>query len=818
MSSARRAIVQGVAVAWLAGVVAAALGGAALWPLLALGGAGVAIGALVAGRRREAVGIGALVLVALAALARYEGARPPDAPGTGSVGVFNDGGPVTLRGTVVDEPEESDLAQRFSLRVDAYRDGDAWRPTSGKVLVTTRLFPRYRYGDGLQLTGVLQTPPRFDGFDYREYLARRGVVSLTAFPDVERVGSGGSVLQRALAAVRRPLSDALTRSLPEPESALARGILLGERASIPDDVTDEFNRSGISHLVAISGYNVMLVAGFTAGGLAWLIGRREATVVAMIVVVAYALVVGASPPVLRATLMGEVMLGATLAGRRGSALGAVLLAGAALAAWQPLNVDDISFQLSFAATLGMVLFAEPLGERLRRGLARLPEGLAATLSEQAAVTVAASLAVLPIIGASFGRVSLISLPANLIAVPLFPLVLASAFFAALAGAVSDGLGLLAGQAAYLPLAALVRLGDLASGLPYASVSIDGLGTLGAAALYVPVLLLGGLVRGRTPPSSADAPAPLRLRPALVVALVVGVIAAWVWWDGLAPDEGRLSVSILDVGQGDAILIEAPSGRRVLVDGGPSGARLAQALSRELPPAARRIDVVVLSHGQDDHVTGLVTAVERYEVGAVLAGPLPGKSTAYAAWREAVADRGLPLRVAVVGDWIDLGGGARIEVLAPPARPLRGGADDLNDNSVILRLVYGEVSFLLTGDVAAVGEEALLAAGLDVRATVLKVAHHGSDGSTTPALLAAVQPRLAVVSAGAENTYGHPSPTLELALRLAGVPELRTDANGRVRLLTDGRDLWVATERGAFRGFAGARSGALPTAEEALRSR
>ncbi len=276
-------------------------------------------------------------LALLLGVTRYQAARPPVQPG--GVALLNDGGDVVVHGTIVSEPEESQTSQRFTVAVDAYQaDDGSWLPTTGKVQVTSRLFPRYAYGDEVRLTGVLETPPVFDTFDYRDYLAQRGVVSTSVYPGIAVLSSGhGSAAQRALIDLRGPLGDALKRSLAEPESALARGILLGQRAAIPPDVTDDLNRAGISHLIAISGENVMLVAGFVTAALAWLIGRRQATLAAMLVVVAYSIFVGASPSVLRAMVMALVMLGATLAGRPGRALGAVTLTGAVLVAWRPLD-------------------------------------------------------------------------------------------------------------------------------------------------------------------------------------------------------------------------------------------------------------------------------------------------------------------------------------------------------------------------------------------------------------------------------------------------------------------------------------------------
>ena len=253
------------------------------------------------------------------------------------------------------------------------------------------------------------------------------------------------------------------------------------------------------------------------------------------------------------------------------------------------------------------------------------------------------------------------------------------------------------------------------------------------------------------------------------------------------------MTVLDVGQGDAILIETPAGHRIIVDGGPSGATLGQALGRALPVSVRHFDLVVLTHGQDDHVTGLVSLLDRYEAGAVLMSPLAGTSASYQAWVDALAASSTPVHEAVAGQTIDLGDGVRLEVLGPPPGLIQDSEDDQNNNSIVLRLAYGNVSFLLTGDVEAEGEAALLRQGGVLRSTVLKAAHHGSDGSSTPAFLAAVQPEIAVISAGADNAFGHPSPTTRA--RLAGVRLLRTDLNGRVRFETDGRQLWADIDRG-----------------------
>jgi len=777
--------------AFLTGAAAAALGLGPWWPLPALAGVGISLGSYLGGRRGRALLVATAVLALLAGIERFEEARPPSQ--SGGIALLNGApGPVHLRGEVVSQPQETVGAQRFEFDVGAYFDGEVWVPTHGKLLVTTRFFPRFAYGEVLELEAVLEAPPAVAGFDYAEYLANRGIVSVTAFPRAQRLdGGGGKLPARLLIEAREPLSDALKRSLPEPESALARGILLGQRASIPRSLSDDLNAAGISHLIAISGYNVTLVAGIVVASLAGLLGVRPATAIAIVAVLVYAAFVGGSPSVLRAAAMGVVMLGARLAGRPGSALGAVVFAGAVLAAWQPLIVDEVAFQLSFAATLGIVLLAG----RLRDLIVPIFEGLrlpfAAWLAENVAVTASATAAVLPVTALTFDRVSLVAIPANVLVAPAFLFALAGSFLVALAGAVDAAAGRLLSELAYVPLAYFVAVGRLAADLPFATTS------LGPFSVAAPVIVYGGAaaaLRFLRPAQPDAASAPVRrVSAALAWSCAVILIAAFVWWQALAPSDGRLRVTFLDIGQGDALLIESPSGHRILVDGGPSGPALAAALGRALPPDARRLDLLVLTHPQDDHTTGLVEALQRYDVGAAMEGPSPGGSAAYRAWRAELARRGVPVALAVPGSWLDLGRGVRLEILGPGDPPPEAAADSVNDASIVLRLVYGKVSFLLTGDLGAAGEAALLDTPFELQATVLKLAHHGSGGSTTPAFLDAVRPVVAVASAGAGNSFGHPSPSTRL--RLGGTPLLRTDLNGDVRFGTDGSRLWIRPAHG-----------------------
>ncbi|MBC7225543.1 MAG: MBL fold metallo-hydrolase, partial [Anaerolineae bacterium] len=269
--------------------------------------------------------------------------------------------------------------------------------------------------------------------------------------------------------------------------------------------------------------------------------------------------------------------------------------------------------------------------------------------------------------------------------------------------------------------------------------------------------------------------------------------------GGLPD-GRLHLWFLDVGQGDAILVQSPDGHQMLVDGGPDPQVLQQALGRVLPFWDRTLDLVVLTHPDGDHAGGLVDLPARYQVGQVLESGVPADEPASRRWRTQAEGAGIPVVEARRGMVLDLGGGVVAEVLHPP--PDLGSLAGDNNASIVLRVRHGGLAFLLPGDLEREGEAALLQSHQDLRSAVLKVAHHGSGGGTTEAFLEAVAPELAVVSVGAGNRFGHPSPAVLERLAAQGAVVLRTDLHGTVEILTDGRTLWVRTQRGVARAASG----------------
>lgn len=608
--------------------------------------------------------------------------------------------------------------------------------------------------------------------------------------------------------VRDALAEPLRRLLPEPEGGIVRGIVLGERAAVSADLATAFARSGTSHLLAISGFNMTLVATAVA-----LVARgrvRPAITAGLTVacVIAYSVLVGLAPSVARAAVMAVVASLGLAYGRRPATDNALALAVATMVGIDASAIGDVGFLLSATATGGLLYLGDPLSRRLTLFPGAIREGLATTL--------AATLPTIPIIAAVFGRVSLVSPLSNLVAVPLFPpLMIAGAATAAL-GTISRDLAQVPALLAYA-LAYLLRLAvETSAALPLASLSVpDGplaglaYGAAVALALFSGPAVISRLRRGlsgmrwprvsqtRVPRWTGVPRQALWATGVLCVVLVV-VGAFPVLW----PQPIGIRVRALDVGQGDAFLVEF-DGRTLLIDGGPDPVRLLAQLGASLPPWTRRIDVVALTHAHADHADGLIGVLERYEVGLVIepVGLNPGAVAT--AWSDRISRAHVVRRALEAGMRIRIGD-ASLAVLAPNGDPR------VDVPSLVLRLERGSFSMLFMGDATDQAQADLLLSPGSLAARVYVPPHHGAASPHAAALVEAVRPRAAVISVGAQNRYGHPTP--ETLAALGQVPTYRTDRDGTVELDQGGNAQLVV--RTHANGLPPPRGGFLPRAPSA----
>ncbi|HEY6609453.1 MAG TPA: ComEC/Rec2 family competence protein, partial [Candidatus Limnocylindria bacterium] len=496
------------------------------------------------------------------------------------------------------------------------------------------------------------------------------------------------------------------------------------------------------------------------------------------------------------------MLVGRLGGSRAHAASALVMAALIMLVAAPPVLWDVGFQLSLLATAGLIWF----GASVERRLPRWP----GWIREPIALTLAAQLTTLPVILVNFERLSLVAPIANVLVVPFVPVAMLFSGLASLAGVadgavhvplLGDAVTWMAGGAAWLTLLVIVTLGMAAASVPLAAVDVQVPPPFAVA--WFPILALGTwALRGEPsigqPSRPIAEPGPVaRVAARLLRPLpILGALAVLLGALALAnrPD-GMLHVTTLDIGQGDAILVEAPSGATMLVDGGPDPELTLRRIGANLPFFARRIDLLVLSHPHQDHVAGLVEVLDRFRVGAILHAGIAFENPSFDRLLTEASDGRVPIVLARAGQGIALDGTTAIRVLYPSAAdaaaPLPEG--DINNGSVVLEVTFGGFTALLTGDAEAPVEGALVSGGMLGPVDLLKVGHHGSHSSSTPAFLAAVDPTVAAISAGVDNEYGHPAP--ETLASLAGAAVYRTDLDGDVEVVTDGRTFRVRTDTG-----------------------
>lgn len=768
-----------ISLSWLTGILIGNLRLLTLWGWLTLATIICPLAVLV---RRNRLALRAIlaILTLLLAGARSQAASrelPPE-----HISRFNESPrPVTLAGWVDDFPEKGHDEVGLRIQVEDVKTHDSpSTPTTGRVLLRVAGDAEWRYGDRVQAAGLLRTPPEQGTFSYRAYLARQGILSILEADAIEPLpGRSGNPFLSWIYGFRAAALDRIQRSFPAPESELLAGVLLGIESGIPEQLLEAFNATGTRHVIAISGFNITILAAITTALFSRLLGARRGLWFTGIILGVYTLLVGADPSVIRAAVMGGLALLARMLGRESQALLSLAAAAMVMTLLDPAILWDIGFQLSFMAALGLVLYGEPMRKSLTLRLTRwVSEESAARITHLIAEFLLYSLAAqatsLPLSLVYFQRISLVSVIANAVVLPLQPPLMILGGVATLSGLVWSPIGDLLAYAAWPFPALTIKAVTLLAKGPFASLTIENIHPLWVALYYMilfgaTVMLRSTAVRMQT--VTAVLTSSLSLSSRLVLLASATGLVWRVWFD--RPD-GLTHITLLNTGGGESVLMETAKGRFLLLAGEGPPSAITDGLAPHMPLHHRMLDWIILPAGLHHPLQTLERVRHRFPCQKVL---WLGRMEADVPITPP-GSGGAEMYFAQEGSRLQLGPSASLEVVA------------LGSQGALLEVRDGNSRMLFN-----VGAEPSLLAASPWEGwypyDVLLLADGGFLGRNPIGLLERSSPWIVLASVAEQDSNQRPSRTLMAFLGNRSF--LRSDFHGWIQVISDGASLGVFSQ-------------------------
>jgi len=690
-----------------------------------------------------------------------------------------------VTGTLAEPPDYRDTYTNLRLKVEALDSGSGDLPVSGLLLVRVPQNQTYEYGQRVRVRGSLKTPPEDEEFSYRDYLARDGVYSYMSIAEVTSLpGNGGSVVRAAVYKLKDKMLQNTYCLFNDPESSLLAGILLGVDTGLTKDLQNAFKNTGTAHIIAISGFNIAIIAGIFFSMFKTIFGERLGAVFAILAIAFYTFLVGADAAVVRAALMGSISLLARQLGRRNTGLNALAIVAFVMTIVNPLVLWDVGFQLSFFATLGLILYAEPFSNFTGKLFSKITKTenskLTQIINDNVILTFAAQLTTIPIMAYHFKRISLISFIANPFILPVQPAVMIIGGLAVFVSLILQPIGQLIAWVAWPFTAYTIRLVELFDRVPHGTIYLGDSSIWIVASFYI-ALLTATFNWDRIKEwfnSLAGSLRTVALTATLVILFACTVV---LWRSAATAGDGQMHVTFLDVGSADAVLIQTPEGRNILINGGASTSELSDELGRRLPFFSRKLDWLVIASTQENQLAALPRVVERYPPENVLWSGNIQASFSAQTLDKFFAEKGIPVSRAEAGQRLDLGGGSFIEVQAAGPR-----------GSVLLIQYKNFRALLPIGLSDGTLEELEFGNTID-KVDVFLLADSGFELSNPPDMIQNLNPQLTILSVAAGDPDGLPAQSVLESLD--GYSLLRTDRSGWITVSTDGDTLHVEVERG-----------------------
>ncbi|MDI6731811.1 MAG: DNA internalization-related competence protein ComEC/Rec2 [Candidatus Margulisbacteria bacterium] len=690
---------------------------------------------------------------------------------------------ITVIGLVENVPNQINNNLFFNL---AAKSADNYK-ASGHLSVISPA-AAVRYGDIVKVQGRLEPIEGLSNpslLSFVDYLQNNGIycrMKASAPPLILQRNKGNPLIAFSQSITKR-LMVISQKTLPAYYATLQNSIILGTGAAkAPPDMKDVYKKAGVAHLLVVSGMQVALLAGVCLY-LTRIFGLSIGISVAIASVVnwLFVLMTGGGASILRAALMAEIMLIGLLFEKEGEIYNSLFLSLFILLLFDPKALFDIGLQLSYAATASLIYISPVLQERLAP---LMPKTIAALL----AAAVSPILATIPITIYYFGQFSLIGLLTNILLLPWINCVVVLGFLNYVLGILFFPLAQLLNNANLVLLMIADGIVNILARAPFAQAFFPSPKFPLILAYYLGLIGTIEVIRRRRMPKLD------RFRILILILLT----AAFVLWNSALSDQaGRLTITVLDIGQGDSILIESPTGKRMLVDGGKAGMGEKVIIPLLHKKGINYLDIVSPSHQHDDHLAGICEVLQKVQVGAVIDAAYQSSPYYYQRFMELIQQNHIKRHVPKYGQWIDLGGGARCGILyTGKSEIFNRDCLDVDNRSIAFKLVYGKFSMLFTGDNEKYDEEYILQRSPPslLSATILKVGHHGSYTSTSAEFLTVVNPRSAIISCGLHNKFRHPHPSTLKKLAIKGIPVYRTDKQGAITIKSDGSSYTILTQK------------------------
>jgi competence protein ComEC len=765
---------------------------------------------------------------------------------------------INAEGVICENPQVSPEKTELIIFVSRILMNGQYIPVSGQVLLNVREPYPFRYGDAVRFQSRLRTPHNFSnpgGFDYERYLRFRGVLVRGFVNDTAGIiilrRAIGNPLRIRLERFRELIRKTILDTAPDTEGKIIQAMILGDQKEIPKEVMEKFNQTGTTHIIAISGFNISIVALFSLFVVRLLLKSSEylllrwnvvmiSTLFSILIVILYTFVAGAGISVIRASVMVVIFMAAILINRERDLYNTLALAAFSILVVSPYSLFDISFQLSFVAVASLLFLMPRLAIFLPQPLALDSFGptrkewflshLKKTLRNISLfffTSLSATLGTLPLILFYFNRLSLVTLIANMIVVPILGIIaIPFCLLIVIAVPISPLLADIIIQISVLLVRISFSLTERLASLPWSSVFVSTPTLLEIAAFYLLLISAGfwleRLKNRETRAKTRKVSFLYKVIPVLLI-LFFAVDGTWIFLKGL--QKGKLSLTAVDVGQGSAILVRLPGGLRMLVDGGGFFDESFDVGKYVLAPflwheRISRIDIIVLTHPHPDHLQGLLFILENFHVGEVWTNGERSDSSLYHSFLQIIRDRGILMKAmsdmtpemnisgvnirilnpretstahhttatSLIHEKTEMGETGTLSIPPVLVKKRSSVSDEVNEGSLVMKLSFGRRTFLLPGDITEISETRLLDSAFDLKSDVLFVPHHGGSRSSSVPFLEKVRPQMAVISCGFDNVFRFPHPETLKRFELLGTRVYRTDRDGAVTIVTDGNDL------------------------------